>query len=270
MVGSHSQGENALHPLISINEAYADNVVRLQQERETVEGKARRIAAQLQNIDDRLRKVHGNAKSVEKQLREIFRREIEKVQVDTQRKLSLLLSDEAELRRQLHYYEWLDAFLKYQKDVVDPVDFLHSFRYHSALQLSAPSEIIETSPLVLSELVVEGSLDVHSVAPQHERGPHDRHYPGEFHGRVFESAHGSPYRDTDQYSNVSSQFSVGPQDHRPPPNGASHAHRSGHLIPTPTSSNTRPGHVGPSGYPPQVMAPQAPHLHQTPHPHQRR
>lgn len=35
-----------------------------------------------------------------------------------QAKLHLLLSDEAELRRRLQYYDWLDAFLRYQKDLL--------------------------------------------------------------------------------------------------------------------------------------------------------
>ncbi len=50
-----------------------------------------------------------------------------------QQKLNLLLSDEAELRRRLQYYEWLDEFLRYEKEVVDPVEFLASCRHHIAL-----------------------------------------------------------------------------------------------------------------------------------------
>ena len=48
----------------------------------------------------------------------------------SQAKLHLLLSDEAELRRQMHYYEWLESFVRYQKDVLDPVDFLKAGRHH--------------------------------------------------------------------------------------------------------------------------------------------
>jgi len=163
MVGSHSCGDNAHHPLVTINEAYAENLAVLQQDRELVEQKQRHIAAQLQNVDERLRTVHLNASTVERQLRDILKRALDKLQAETQARLNLLLSDESELRRQMHYFEWLESFIRYQKDVVDPVEFLSSCRHHLSLLREAPNEVLTTSPEVLNDCEVQGSLDVVST-----------------------------------------------------------------------------------------------------------
>eukprot|EP01006_Ploeotia_vitrea_P017777 TRINITY_DN49012_c0_g2_i1.p1 TRINITY_DN49012_c0_g2~~TRINITY_DN49012_c0_g2_i1.p1 ORF type:complete len:507 (+),score=25.73 TRINITY_DN49012_c0_g2_i1:74-1594(+) len=160
MVGSHSTGENASHPLIPINEAYKQNMVILGRESEAVETKQNRITQQLTRIEERLNDIHDNATTVEKQVRAILDKIISRLHESTQSKLHYLLSDEAELKRQFHYFQWLESFLSYQREVINPVEFLTSFKYHSSLLQAVPSELLETSPIVLENLCLEGNLDI--------------------------------------------------------------------------------------------------------------
>eukprot|EP00668_Euglena_longa_P048402 GGOE01065470.1.p1 GENE.GGOE01065470.1~~GGOE01065470.1.p1 ORF type:complete len:519 (-),score=147.96 GGOE01065470.1:203-1759(-) len=163
MVGSHSAGEKARHALVTINDAYTENVAALLQEQDIVGHRQQRIASQLQAVDDRLQNVHANAAAVEQQLRDSLLRIFDKLQATTQAKLHLLLSDEAELRRRLQYYDWLDAFLRYQKDLQDPVDFLASCRHHFTLLQEAPQHAVECAPIVLTDCQLTGDLDLETV-----------------------------------------------------------------------------------------------------------
>ena len=97
---------------------------------------------------------------MEKQVREILNRIVSRLHENTQTKLHFLLSDEAELKRQVHYFQWLQAFLTYQREVINPVEFLTSFKYHSDLIKSVPSELLETSPIVLEDLKLDGNLNI--------------------------------------------------------------------------------------------------------------
>lgn len=160
MTGSHSTGEYATHQLVPIQEAYQSSMEDLERERLIVEERRKTIFAQIASIDRRMTQVNQNHERCQDQIYEIVQRVVQVLHEETQSKLSALLSDESELRRQLEYYGWLESFLNYQKSCVNPVEFLQMFKAHSSLLAMAPSEIVDSAANVRADIRILGRLDV--------------------------------------------------------------------------------------------------------------
>lgn len=160
MSGSHSIGENATHQLVPIQEAYQSSMEDLERERLIVEERRKTIFAQVASIDRRMQQVNQNHEKCQDQIYEIVQRVVQVLHEETQSKLSALLSDESELRRQLEFYGWMESFLNYQKSSINPVEFLQVFKSHSSLLAMAPSEIVDSAANVRADIRVLGRLDV--------------------------------------------------------------------------------------------------------------
>ena len=160
MTGSHSTGENAKHQLVPIQDAYQSSMDDLDRERTIVEERRRTIETQLQSIDRRMSAVNANHEKCQDQIYEIVQRAVQILHEETQSKLSALLSDEAELRRQLEYYAWMEGFLNYQKSCTNPVEFLQTFKAHSSILAQAPSEIVDGAASVRADVRIVGRLEV--------------------------------------------------------------------------------------------------------------
>lgn len=160
MSGTHSTGENATHHLVPIQDAYQSSMDDLERERMIVEERRKTIYSQISSIDRRMQAVNQNHEQCQDQIYEIVQRVVQVLHEETQSKLSALLSDESELRRQLEFYSWMEAFLNYQKSCVNPVEFLQTFRCHSALLALAPSEIVDSAANVRPDIRVMGRLEV--------------------------------------------------------------------------------------------------------------
>ena len=160
MAGSHSAGENARHQLVPIQDAYQASMDDLERERLIVEERRRTIQTQLSSIDRRMTSVKANHERSQDEIYEIVQRAVQVLHEETQSKLSALLSDDADLRRQLEYYAWMEAFLNYQKTCVNPVEFLNTFKNHSAILAQAPSEIVDASQNVRADIRIVGRLEV--------------------------------------------------------------------------------------------------------------
>jgi hypothetical protein len=48
--------------------------------------------------------------------------------------LGVLLGEEVELRRQLEQMEWLENFLRLEKSILSPTEFLHAWNRHSKVR----------------------------------------------------------------------------------------------------------------------------------------
>jgi hypothetical protein len=160
MTGSHSSGENSLHQLVAITDAYQSSMDDMDRERHTVDERRQTIRTQLTSIERRMALVNQNHEKCQDQLYEIVQRAVQVLHEETQSKLSALLSDEAELRRQVDYYDWMDTFLRYQQGYTNPVDFLLTFRSHSSILAKCPSEIVDGAANVRPDLIVVGNLDI--------------------------------------------------------------------------------------------------------------
>lgn len=160
MTGSHSSGENATHQLTFLQDAYLASMEDLDREAAIVEDRRRTIGQQLESVDRRMAAVNANYDRCQDEIYEIVQRAVQVLHEETQSKLSALLSDESELKRQLEYYAWMEAFLAYQRRTVDPVEFLQAYRSHSAALAAAPSEICDGATGVRADIRVVGRLEV--------------------------------------------------------------------------------------------------------------
>eukprot|EP00758_Cryptobia_borreli_P019960 Tbor_TRINITY_DN930_c0_g1::TRINITY_DN930_c0_g1_i1::g.21204::m.21204 len=160
MSGSHSAGENAKHPLVPIQDAYISTMEELERETALIQDRRQTIFGEIASIEKRMDAVNTNHEKCQEQIHEIVQQVIQVLHEETQSKLSALLSDETELRRQLDFYDWSEGFLNYQKSSLNPVEFLPVFKTHSSILAQAPSEIVDGAATVRADMRVMGRLDV--------------------------------------------------------------------------------------------------------------
>lgn len=153
MSGSHSSGEKASHPLLKIEDAYAKAVDTMEREKAVIEEKRRTITAQMSAIEAKVQGVHANGSYIEEALKCMVQDVLQCLQDATQARLNVLLSDESELRRQLAFYEWNENFLNYQRELLDPVDFVQTYRRHSMLLRSCPSEVVHDGSVLMHPFI---------------------------------------------------------------------------------------------------------------------
>ena len=160
MSGSHSTGDFASHPLVPIQEAYMASMKDVEYEQRIIEERRKNIYSQLAHIERTMDQVNSNHDRCQDQIYEIVQKVVQVLHEETQSKLSALLADESELKRQLEYFAWSENFLKYQQASVDPVAFLSVFKSHSSVMAQAPSEIVDGAAGVRPDIRVIGRLDV--------------------------------------------------------------------------------------------------------------
>jgi len=68
----------------------------------------------LSKIDLKIKEVNSKATHVEEQIYALFKKVLNELQVETQRKLSYLIGDQLELKRQYDHILWMDSFVKHQ------------------------------------------------------------------------------------------------------------------------------------------------------------
>lgn len=88
---------------------------------------------------------------IQNRLRQMFEEALREVQLISRRKLSYLISDQLEIRRQYDYIQWMESFLKYEFNVLPPNSFLASWTkyncFHSGTSNSEKkSSTSPTSP----------------------------------------------------------------------------------------------------------------------------
>lgn len=57
--------------------------------------------------------------------------------------MGFLIADQLELKRQYEQMQWMEAFLKYQQEILDPSDYLRSWGRHVLLR----NDVINESQL---------------------------------------------------------------------------------------------------------------------------
>lgn len=54
----------------------------------------------------------------------MFEKALVKLESISKQKLSYIMGEQLEIRRQYDYIQWMESFLRYEKDVLPPNDFL--------------------------------------------------------------------------------------------------------------------------------------------------
>ncbi|KAJ1340406.1 hypothetical protein BSLG_004999 [Batrachochytrium salamandrivorans] len=131
MVGNHANGEAARHQLVSVTEAYHSVL----QEAQVVSlptpyfNRRTEITNQISAVNSRARSVEKMGSQIEQQVEEMYQRAMRELKLIIQSKLTILLGDELELRRQIGEIDRLEEFLKYQQ-FGDATTYLFSWSRH--------------------------------------------------------------------------------------------------------------------------------------------
>ncbi|CAK72944.1 unnamed protein product (macronuclear) [Paramecium tetraurelia] len=165
--GSHSSGESANHPLVKISDAYMKSLVESKDIDPLIEKRKNQLAEYLQQIDYSIKEVNKNASIIEGRIYQVLQEALLQLQEETQKKMSYLVGDQLELKRQYDQIQWLESFLKYQQEVLTPADYLNAWSRHIGLR----NEILNISnvpqlTIVEPDLRLEGKLSVVSDSVQ--------------------------------------------------------------------------------------------------------
>ncbi|KAI8924102.1 hypothetical protein BC831DRAFT_467143 [Entophlyctis helioformis] len=131
MVGHHANGEAARHQLVSVSEAYQSALQEAQMPDPILQSRKTEIANQITAVNSRARAVERMGSQIEQQIEEMYQRAMRELKSIIQSKLTILLGDEVELKRQLTDIQRLEEFLKYQQ-TGDATTYLFNWSRHQA------------------------------------------------------------------------------------------------------------------------------------------
>ena len=105
--------------------------------------------------------MNENATEVEENIYKILQEALRMLHEETQKKLSFLIADQVEIKRQHEQIQWLQSFLRYQMDILSPADYLNAWSRYLVLR----SDLINLNPLptttdVQPDMRVEGKISV--------------------------------------------------------------------------------------------------------------
>ena len=86
-------------------------------------------------VDKKIKEINQTTMNIQQQLSQMFQQALKEVQLISRRKLSYLISDQLEIRRQYDYIQWMESFLKYESNVLPPNAFLSSWTKYLFLNL---------------------------------------------------------------------------------------------------------------------------------------
>ncbi|KAM3142405.1 hypothetical protein pb186bvf_005562 [Paramecium bursaria] len=159
--GSHSTGESAGHPLVKIQDAYVKSIYESKEIDPLIEKRKNQLAELLQQIDLKIKDVNKNASYVENRIYQILQEALLQLQEETQKKMSYLIGDQLELKRQYDQIQWMESFLKYEQEVLAPQDYLTSWSRHVGLRNDILNiQNIPQLTIVQPDIRIEGKLQV--------------------------------------------------------------------------------------------------------------
>ena len=170
MVGSHSSGAAVNHRLVGIEDAY-EKALRESMTPDSVLAKRRE---QLQRSKDYIadigRSVKANAAATEKEIYAILQAALQTNAALAQRKLRILQSVEVDLLREMFSLEWMECFLRDQRDALPPAAFLKLWSQHMQLRETQydftyrpPESLVSIKP----DIVVQGGITVSAGDDSH-------------------------------------------------------------------------------------------------------
>ena len=82
-------------------------------------------------VDNKIKNINKTTTDIQNQLTKMFQDSLKDLQHISRKKISFLISDQLEIRRQYDYIQWMESFLKYQFNVLPPNNFLASWTKYS-------------------------------------------------------------------------------------------------------------------------------------------
>lgn len=96
--------------------------------------------------------MNRNAGALEEQIYQVLQELLNTLRSEIQKKMSFLIADQFEIKRELDYIYWTEAFQRYQQMTMEPSEFISNWAKHQILK----NEILNSNPPMLSN--VSGNL----------------------------------------------------------------------------------------------------------------
>ena len=151
-----------MHNLIRVTEKYNETARFLKEVDPALDKKKKNLNSLITVAETKLKDINRKSSEVEEQLYEIMQRALKQLENITKGKMSLLMSDHIELKRQLDEIQWMEKFIKYEFEVLSPNDFLLSWERHMNFRKSAISNSFTTNK-VMPDMKIDGFLNVTKV-----------------------------------------------------------------------------------------------------------
>jgi hypothetical protein len=134
MVGNHSTGEASKHKLVSVVEASATVMKESQSRDQVLENRRQAISQQIKSIHQRKLQVDSMRSQLEAELERIYRKALSDLKHRIDQKMTVLKSDEIELKRQDLEMTTLEKFLEYQQSGSNIYHLLFNWGKHQQLR----------------------------------------------------------------------------------------------------------------------------------------
>lgn len=161
MIGSHSKGPAASHPLIPIKQAYAEALEAASKEDPIFAKRRNEIKNKSEFADKRLEAILQNERDVEQEIMRLANAAIERAKQLAGEKMLIVRSAKTELARKNKELDILAKFIDVQKKYAGPLAFLSAFDRHSMVVANMRgTEDLPEDITVEADLTVFGKLDV--------------------------------------------------------------------------------------------------------------
>lgn len=122
--GDHSEGYQSSHPLAKISDYYASSLEKIEEMDPNLEKRKYHLHQLLSYLDEEIQEVNNVTKKLQEEIKQLFYQSLDDLESISKKKLSYLMSDQLEARRQFDYIQWMESFLRYEYKVLPPNDFI--------------------------------------------------------------------------------------------------------------------------------------------------
>ena len=179
-------GEPANHPVVKITDAYAKAIAESREVDPLLEKRKSQLSDLLSQIDFKIKEINKNSSFIEERIYQILQEALIMLQEETHKKMTYLIGDQLELKRQYEQIQWLESFLKYQQEILHPSDYLNNWGRHLVLR----NEILSLSNIpnmtnVQADIRLDGKLSVFSDSNNRKKHEENSYFSPE-KSSVFE------------------------------------------------------------------------------------
>eukprot|EP00923_Selenidium_pygospionis_P010609 GHVN01018498.1.p1 GENE.GHVN01018498.1~~GHVN01018498.1.p1 ORF type:complete len:461 (-),score=52.87 GHVN01018498.1:108-1358(-) len=158
-VGSNEPGST----LIDLGVGYRGALQTCKEPHAVLNRRKKRLLEKLEEVQSLLDDVRANCLEGEQRIFALAEQATNELQVLTEEKMSILLSDQLEAARQLSQIEWSKQFVKYSQSILPPADFLMAWLRHCRVREEFELLSLNTCKLgegVVADMRLEGRVDI--------------------------------------------------------------------------------------------------------------
>ncbi|KAL8431405.1 hypothetical protein Efla_001760 [Eimeria flavescens] len=160
--GASAKSSSASRTLIPLSLAYSGILERGRQPHLILERRRKDLNERLEAIQKLIDAARCNCRSVEQRCYAILEESMNQLRSCTEDKMGVVMTQQFELQRQLDLIEWGESFLRLQRSVLPPADYLAAWLRHCRLRDEMESlmgEMADLSQMVLPNMRLDGTVE---------------------------------------------------------------------------------------------------------------